>query len=581
MSRHETLFWRRGHAWVLPLSLVAQLWAGCEAGPGIIEEERDISEVGDPEEDPRFEVSLAAFSTGTEVEVYRVRVGLNCRSGPGKQYMNVRMLGAGEKAKVLKRSSSGKWYQLDLGTVKCWSYGYYLRQAGSPGEAPPTDSSAALGRSVGSVWHTFYHLARQDQYPGADYKLYDNDCRAIVTSTYEFYASARMQGSAKLSDGRVINYAGVCTCAGAKRTCFRVLGAEHPWGLSASGRGVVPLRSIAVDPGTIPLGSLVYIKAWDGKVIPKVGQLGGFTHDGCFRADDTGDRITGAHYDFFAGSTEMWRELEKVAATGSYSGAYLDGKRCEHVRNLSPQDSTPPSATPSGPGLPGTAGGSCANRCGAVGSTTLCHCDILCSDKGDCCADYQSTCGPSTSSTPSTPPTSGSATHAGWSFVRDEYRLTRSGVINSAAAFVGFSYAWGGASLPNPWETAGANRGSCQSSGYAGHRGNYGADCSGLIGDVWQLPEHQSFESGAHPFSTYELFHQRDHWAPVERNQLRAGDILVLRTSRGGHALIFNGTDAWGKVWVYESRDCESGIAHSLRSVGSAYRGRRRNDILD
>lgn len=47
-------------------------------------------------------------------------------------------------------------------------------------------------------------------------------------------------------------------------------------------------RSVAVDPGTIPLGSKVYIPEYSSKP-------GG----GCFRADDTGSAINGKHLDVY------------------------------------------------------------------------------------------------------------------------------------------------------------------------------------------------------------------------------------------------------------------------------------------
>jgi hypothetical protein len=46
--------------------------------------------------------------------------------------------------------------------------------------------------------------------------------------------------------------------------------------------------------------------------IPAIDGLGGFTHDGCFRADDVGNGIDGMHIDFFAGTTSMWEALEAV-----------------------------------------------------------------------------------------------------------------------------------------------------------------------------------------------------------------------------------------------------------------------------
>ncbi len=72
---------------------------------------------------------------------------------------------------------------------------------------------------------------------------------------------------------------------------------DHPaYGITASGRAAEPYISIAVDPSVIPLGSTVWLKYSDGRIIK------------C-RADDTGDAISNAHVDLCVSSHNEALEL--------------------------------------------------------------------------------------------------------------------------------------------------------------------------------------------------------------------------------------------------------------------------------
>ena len=174
---------------------------------------------------------------------------------------------------------------------------------------------------------------------------------------------------------------------------------------------------------------------------------------------------------------------------------------------------------------------------------------------------------------PADPPPGGGG--LGWQ-LPSPYQLDRDGIIATAAAFVGFSYWWGGAKLPDPWEAAGKPHGSC-SSGV--HSGTYGADCSGFVADVWQLPEAVSFESTAHPFSTASFYNDRTHWRATTREQARRGDAMVYRSGGSGHIVILESFDSWGQAWTYEARGCSYGIVHNLRSLSSSYQARVREGL--
>src|SRR5262249_3467791 len=113
----------------------------------------------------------------------------------------------------------------------------------------------------------------------------------------EFATQLAVQGTGKLHDGRVLNIWGACKCP--HSPCFKVTGL--PWGTAGSGRGLQPFRTVAVDPKTIKLGSLLYVPLLEGRRSPGGAPWGGYIHDGCVVADDTGGNIRGNRLDLFVG----------------------------------------------------------------------------------------------------------------------------------------------------------------------------------------------------------------------------------------------------------------------------------------
>jgi 3D (Asp-Asp-Asp) domain-containing protein len=154
------------------------------------------------------------------------------------------------------------------------------------------------------------------------------DCHPIANVSTAFAAAAEMQGTGKLRDGRTVNIWGACNCE--HSPCFRVTGSV--WGTGAR-RALAPFRTVAVDRKLLPLGQLLYIPALEGRTMPGRPPWGGFVHDGCVVAEDTGGAISGKRLDFFVGRKAYYQALS--ARGGSHNWAQnlevFDGtKECEN-----------------------------------------------------------------------------------------------------------------------------------------------------------------------------------------------------------------------------------------------------------
>lgn len=91
------------------------------------------------------------------------------------------------------------------------------------------------------------------------------------------------------------------------------------------------LRSLTAEERILPLGTIVYLKDWDGVSIPSVDGIGGFTHDGCVRVDDTGSGITGGHIEIFTGTEAMAEALEVIFDRGDVFSVYSNNEKCDYL----------------------------------------------------------------------------------------------------------------------------------------------------------------------------------------------------------------------------------------------------------
>jgi 3D (Asp-Asp-Asp) domain-containing protein len=140
----------------------------------------------------------------------------------------------------------------------------------------------------------------------------------------DFAEAARLEGTARLVDGRMINIGG-CSCAGGY-DCFVVLDTDtYPWGMGNRSNPLEPFVSVATDTDVIASGTILYSPEIDGVALP--AEMGGGTHDGCLRADDVGGGITGMHIDFFAALRAYYVELDPLIPENVT--LYTDPPRCD------------------------------------------------------------------------------------------------------------------------------------------------------------------------------------------------------------------------------------------------------------
>lgn len=151
-------------------------------------------------------------------------------------------------------------------------------------------AASAVGEALGKFRNTFYYSVQESDYRDqkADTPVLDMNDRSLAQVSAAFKRAMDVEGTGKLLDGRVLNY------AGRKPDGNRYLVTPYPHGLGAGDCALVPFRTVAVDPRQIPLGSLVRIEETVGMLLPD-----GTVHDGLWRAEDVGGSIKGDRVDLF------------------------------------------------------------------------------------------------------------------------------------------------------------------------------------------------------------------------------------------------------------------------------------------
>lgn len=157
-------------------------------------------------------------------------------------------------------------------------------------------------------------------------------------------------------------------------------------------------------------------------------------------------------------------------------------------------------------------------------------------------------------------------------------QMTRAQILCRAASGVGYSYYWGGGC----WCADGCSAGNCARGSCSGscpgctHSGTYGADCSGYVSKVWQVPNSIATTSCGHgSYVAANYTHTSSYWTVISRNNLQGGDSMA--TSH--HVLLYDHGDPWGSLVAYEARGCSYGIVHNWRSCSSDYVAARRINL--
>lgn len=148
--------------------------------------------------------------------------------------------------------------------------------------------------------------------------------------------------------------------------------------------------------------------------------------------------------------------------------------------------------------------------------------------------------------------------------------------MTRAQAGVGFSYWWGHGRFraEGPNGNAGSCSGSCPN---CSHSGSYGADCSGFVAKVWQVPSNNTdLTSDAHPYSTADFADDTSQWSTVSRGNAKKADAFVYRSGSSGHIFLYSSGDGWGSMYAYECKGCSAGCIKGYRTATSAYHAIRR-----
>lgn len=153
-------------------------------------------------------------------------------------------------------------------------------------------TASASNEPLGMFRNTHYYVVFESDYPA------EAKTESVLSMTGEllaqvspkFYKDLLMEGSGKLNDGRVVNWAG--RVDGKSRYHITKL----TWGRGTGSCALKPFRTIAADPAQIPAGAIVKIAETVGMLLPD-----GSKHDGIWRAEDTGSAILHDRIDLFIG----------------------------------------------------------------------------------------------------------------------------------------------------------------------------------------------------------------------------------------------------------------------------------------
>jgi 3D (Asp-Asp-Asp) domain-containing protein len=191
------------------------------------------------------------------------------------------------------------------------------------------------GKVLGTFKNTYYDFPSESDFAGESLNLMNGSCQSIASVPRTFYESVCVQGSGTLKAGGTVSFAKRdCACAAecprtGQRICFDLLDKrQFPWGRGATGKGITPLVTVAVDSTIIPLGTPLYIPEYDGIVRDTSGAT---KHDGCFLAEDRGLAVKGQHVDVFTGYREITQLWNRLVPSNRGVTVVVESPRCKRA----------------------------------------------------------------------------------------------------------------------------------------------------------------------------------------------------------------------------------------------------------
>jgi len=158
-----------------------------------------------------------------------------------------------------------------------------------------------LGRYLGRFKVTYYWAVEEAEYPTSrSLPIYLADGQLLGRFSSAFVKAFKIESAARLRDGRQISY---LKRANRAKVVDRFLG--------YGGHTLSELRSIAVDPRLIPLGSVVYIPQAENVTVE------GRALGGVFYAHDIGSAIKGKHIDIFVGRKQNMSAFRSAGMDGT------------------------------------------------------------------------------------------------------------------------------------------------------------------------------------------------------------------------------------------------------------------------
>jgi 3D (Asp-Asp-Asp) domain-containing protein len=193
--------------------------------------------------------------------------------------------------------------------------------------APAAAAGPDFGKSAGKFKLTYYWLVFEKDCPGRpSVPLYRNDGTRLAMVSEDFATKVNMEGTGVLRSGTIVNLASECKFAKHGWCFMEVDRRKAPFGYG-SAAPLKPFRTLAAKDEGLPIGRMVYVKEFDGLVLPTA--QGGFEyHDGCFVVQDTGWSLDKRHIDMFVLEEAHYKAIDEKLDGATKIEIFLDSPLC-------------------------------------------------------------------------------------------------------------------------------------------------------------------------------------------------------------------------------------------------------------